>query len=105
MFIFCLFFWVVLTNDVQTSALQRSKLTDHLDLRYTHGKGLEGASLVTIFAPTNRAFESLPAKLQLFLFSPFGERVLQKLLQYHIVPGAAVHSSKSIFRKPLLSFS
>ncbi|KAF8197430.1 FAS1 domain-containing protein [Pholiota molesta] len=78
---------------ILTSALQRSKLTDNLDLRYIHGKGLEGTSLVTIFAPTNRAFESLPAKLQLFLFSPFGERVLQKLLQYHIVPGAAVHSN------------
>jgi len=78
---------------VLTSALQRSELTHDLDLRWVRDKGLTGASLVTIFAPTNRAFEALPKKLQYYLFSPFGERVLKKLLQYHIVPNTAVHSN------------
>ncbi|KAF8964070.1 FAS1 domain-containing protein [Flammula alnicola] len=78
---------------ILTSALQRSDLTGDVDLRFIHGKGLKGTSLVTVFAPTNRAFVALPKKLQLFLFSPFGERVLKKLLQYHIVPAAVVHSN------------
>ncbi|KJA24634.1 hypothetical protein HYPSUDRAFT_76424 [Hypholoma sublateritium FD-334 SS-4] len=76
-----------------TSALQRSELTDNVDLRYVHGHGLEGTPLVTVFAPTNRAFEALPKKLQIFLFSPFGARVLKKLLQFHIVPNAVIHSN------------
>ncbi|KDR81415.1 hypothetical protein GALMADRAFT_239299 [Galerina marginata CBS 339.88] len=78
---------------ILTSTLQRSHLTHDLDLRWVREKGLVGASLVTVFAPTNKAFLSLPKKLRLFLFSPFGERVLKKLLQYHIVPGAVVHSN------------
>jgi len=52
---------------------------------------------VTVFAPTNRAFEKLPRKLKLFLFSPFGERILQKLLRYHIVPDMAFFSGEWIF--------
>jgi len=76
-----------------TSALQRSDLTKKLDLRYIRDKGFEGTPLVTIFAPTNRAFETLPAKLKILLFSSFGERILAKLLQYHIVAGAVVHSN------------
>jgi uncharacterized surface protein with fasciclin (FAS1) repeats len=78
---------------ILTSALQRSWLTHDLDLRWVRDKGLTGASLVTIFAPTNRAFEALPKKLQYYLFSPFGERVLKKLLQYHVVPNTVVHSN------------
>jgi len=77
---------------ILTSSLQRSKLTDLLDLRYVHDKGFEGSYLVTVFAPTNRAFEKLPRRLKLFLFSPFGERILQKLLRYHIVPELAFFS-------------
>lgn len=81
----------------QTSTLQRSNLTELLDLRYVHKKGFEGSNLVTVFAPTNRAFEKLPRKLKLFLFSPFGERVLQKLLRYHIVPELAFFSGEWAF--------
>jgi len=55
-------------------------------------KGFEGSYLVTVFAPTNIAFEKLPKKLKLFLFSPFGERILQKLLRFHIVPELAFFS-------------
>ncbi|KAG6841211.1 hypothetical protein C0991_000873 [Blastosporella zonata] len=80
-----------------TSAVQRTGLTDLLDLRYIHGKKgergkLEGATAVTVFAPTNRAFKELPNKLRLFLFSPFGTRVLRKLLEYHIAPGLVFHT-------------
>lgn len=81
----------------KTSALQRSELTKDVDLRYIRGKGLTGSSLVTVFAPTNRAFRALPQRLQLFLFSPFGEKVLKKLLQYHVAPDVVVHSSRHLF--------
>lgn len=78
----------------QTSALQRSDLTRNLDLRWVRDEGLKGASLVTIFAPTNRAFDALPKRLRSYLFSPFGERALKKLLQYHIIPNTVLHSSQ-----------
>jgi hypothetical protein len=81
-------------DNSQTSSLQRSNLTEFLDHRYVHGKGFEGSDLVTVFAPTNHAFEKLPRKLKLFLFSPFGEKILQKLLRYHIVPNLAFFSGK-----------
>ena len=51
---------------------------------------LEGSPVVTAFVPSNKAFSRLPRKLQLFLFSPFGERALKKLLQYHTVPDIAL---------------
>ncbi|TFK42817.1 FAS1 domain-containing protein [Crucibulum laeve] len=81
-----------------TSALQRSGLTRALDLWYVHGKDsgkgrLKGTSTVTIYAPVNNAFDRLPKKLQLFLFSPFGRRALKKVLQYHIVPDVVLHSN------------
>jgi|ERR1700722_7577611 len=81
----------------KTSALQRVGLTGELDLRWIPGRDgekgkLEGATMATLFLPTNKAFRSLPKRLQLFLFSPNGERVLKKLLQFHVVPGLVVHS-------------
>ncbi|KJA27332.1 hypothetical protein HYPSUDRAFT_35183 [Hypholoma sublateritium FD-334 SS-4] len=76
-----------------TSALQISNLTDNVDLRFSPSDGLKGTSAVTIFAPTNRAFEALPENLQLFLFSSSGKRTMKKLLQYHIVPNTVVQSN------------
>jgi uncharacterized surface protein with fasciclin (FAS1) repeats len=73
-------------------------LTDALDLRVKINKNkdpvweLVGSKAVTVFAPTNRAFKKLPIKLRLFLFSPFGGRVLKKILQYHVVPNYIVHT-------------
>ncbi|KAF9052740.1 Fasciclin domain-containing protein [Panaeolus papilionaceus] len=75
-----------------TSALQHTDLRDKLDLRYNHEEGLHGSSLVTIFAPTNRAFDKLPRKLRMFLFSPFGEKALKKVLEYHVIPRTVVES-------------
>ena len=54
-----------------------------------------GSPAVTFFAPINKAFARLPRKLRLFLFSPFGEKVLKRLLQFHIVPEFVLHSSRS----------
>lgn len=83
---------------VQTSAIQRVGLTDDLDLHF-HCKDrnvddckFSGASSLTFFAPVNVAFERLPFKLRLFLFSPAGSRILKKILQYHIVPDVVVLS-------------
>ncbi|GLB35188.1 putative protein with four repeated domains in the fasciclin I family of proteins [Lyophyllum shimeji] len=80
-----------------TSAIQRTGLTDSVDLRYKRkkdddGPSFKGTSAVTVFAPSNRAFAELPKRLQLFLFSPFGEHILKKLLQFHIVPDCVFHT-------------
>jgi uncharacterized surface protein with fasciclin (FAS1) repeats len=74
-----------------STALQRTGLTNDLDLHGENGRIL-GATTATLFAPTNSAFERLPFKLRLFLFSPFGENVLRKLLEYHVVPNIVLHS-------------
>ncbi|KAJ3478455.1 hypothetical protein NLI96_g9737 [Meripilus lineatus] len=83
-----------------TSALQRVGLTDAVDWRWIPGdddeKGtLDGTPSLTVFAPTNKAFANLPPKLRFFLFSPFGEWVLKKLLEFHIAPDYILHSSMS----------
>ncbi|KAF7971644.1 hypothetical protein HWV62_20684 [Athelia sp. TMB] len=81
-----------------TSAVQRIGATDALEWRYVPTGGedrkweLQGSASSTLFAPTSGAFEKLPWKLRLFLFSPFGEKVLGKLLQLHVVPGVVLHS-------------
>jgi len=71
-----------------TSAIQYTGLAHHLDLHFAkHGKdSLKGARAVTVFAPTNAAFEKLPVKLRHFLFSPLGRHALKKVLEYHVVP-------------------
>jgi len=56
------------------------------------GYKLQGSSALTLLAPTNSAFEHLPLKLRLFLFSPLGQRALRKILEYHIVPNLVVHT-------------
>ncbi|KAL1947525.1 hypothetical protein VTO73DRAFT_13249 [Trametes versicolor] len=79
-----------------TSALQRTGLSDAVEWREVPGSDgkhtVDGSPAVTFFAPTNRAFASLPGKLKFFLFSPLGERVLKKLLQFHIVPELVLHA-------------
>ncbi|KAI0340702.1 FAS1 domain-containing protein [Trametopsis cervina] len=77
-----------------TSAIQRVDLTDAVDWHWNReSKTLEGSPAVTFFAPTNAAFDSLPRKLKLFLFSPFGARALKKILAYHTVPEFILHSN------------
>ncbi|KAG0706402.1 hypothetical protein DFH29DRAFT_902154 [Suillus ampliporus] len=78
-----------------TSAIQRVDLTGALDRWWTPGKdgghgSFVGTEITTVFAPTSGAFQRLPNKLRLFLFSPFGARALKKVLEYHIVPNFAL---------------
>lgn len=81
--------------NVQTSVIQRVNFLDDIDWHWNHeSKTLEGAPAVTIFAPTNEAFHRLPKKLKLYLFSPFGQRALKKILSYHVVPDFVLYSSK-----------
>ncbi|KAK2467100.1 hypothetical protein APHAL10511_001358 [Amanita phalloides] len=89
------------------SAIQRTGLTNALDFRFTNDNDggesrVEGTEAVTVFAPTNTAFEALPKDLRLFLFSPFGERALKKILQYHIVPEFVLHSDYTFNRTDTL---
>jgi len=80
-----------------TTAIQRVGLTGDVDRWHFSGHdgtkgGFRGATATTVFAPTSGAFQRLPKKLRMFLFSPFGEKALRKLLQYHIVPNFILHS-------------
>jgi hypothetical protein len=85
----------------QTTAVQRVGLTSDIDRWHFSGDkgekgGFRGATATTVFAPTSGAFQHLPKKLKLFLFSPFGEKALKKLLQYHVVPDFILFSGEFI---------
>jgi uncharacterized surface protein with fasciclin (FAS1) repeats len=49
------------------------------------GDALSGAGPFTVFAPTNAAFEALPAGLLEKLLLPENKEVLTKILTYHVV--------------------
>ncbi|MFN3668356.1 MAG: fasciclin domain-containing protein [Brevundimonas sp.] len=51
------------------------------------GATLGGAGPFTVFAPTNAAFEKVPAATRDSLMAPAGKADLTKLLTYHVVPG------------------
>ena len=48
---------------------------------------LGGAGPFTVFAPTNAAFEKIPAATRESLMAPAGKVDLTKILTYHVVPG------------------
>ncbi len=48
---------------------------------------LSGAGPFTVFAPTNAAFERLPAGTVQTLLRPENKAMLQTVLTYHVVPG------------------
>lgn len=48
---------------------------------------LAGAGPFTVFAPTNAAFDRLPAGTVATLLKPENEAMLQSVLTYHVVPG------------------
>ena len=48
---------------------------------------LKGAGPFTVFAPTNAAFEMLPAGTVDNLLKPENKAALQGVLKYHVVPG------------------
>ncbi|OCF39311.1 hypothetical protein I317_06893 [Kwoniella heveanensis CBS 569] len=80
------------TFSTLTSAVQKVHGQHFLDYSFDkeHSKPgkprFHGAGLATNFSPTNKAFAALPEKLKFFLFSPFGERALVKILAYHYIP-------------------
>lgn len=48
---------------------------------------LEGPGPFTVFAPTNEAFDKLPAGIVDNLLKPENKPTLVKILTYHVVPG------------------
>ncbi|MCD0422779.1 fasciclin domain-containing protein [Rubrivivax sp. JA1024] len=50
-------------------------------------KTLEGKGPFTVFAPTNAAFDKLPAGTVETLVKPENKKQLTKILTYHVVPG------------------
>ncbi|MFN3931198.1 MAG: fasciclin domain-containing protein [Brevundimonas sp.] len=48
---------------------------------------LNGAGPFTVFAPTNAAFEKIPAATRDSLMAPAGKEDLTRILTYHVVPG------------------
>jgi uncharacterized surface protein with fasciclin (FAS1) repeats len=59
------------------SAVQAAGLVDTLN----------GAGPFTVFAPSNAAFEKIPAATRESLMAPAGKADLTKILTYHVVPG------------------
>jgi len=51
------------------------------------GDALSGEGPFTVFAPTNAAFEALPAGLLDKLLLPENKEVLAQILKYHVVAG------------------
>lgn len=58
---------------------------------------LEGAGPFTVFAPTNEAFDALPAGTVDTLVKPENKATLTKILTYHVVPGRL--DSKALDKK------
>lgn len=46
----------------------------------------------TLFAPSNFAFRKLGVRINAFLFSPYGQKYLKALLQYHVVANQTLYS-------------
>jgi len=91
--------------DTFTTALQKVSGTGAVAWEFSgklskekHHPVFVGNPAVTAFVPTREAFDKLPDKLQFFLFSPFGERVLAKVLSYHVVPDYVIFT-ESIHHK------
>ena len=58
---------------------------------------LEGPGPFTVFAPTNQAFDKLPAGMVDSLFKPENKSLLTKVLTYHVVAGRL--SSSDLLKK------
>ncbi|MGH6671677.1 MAG: fasciclin domain-containing protein [Xanthobacteraceae bacterium] len=50
-------------------------------------KTLEGSGPFTVFAPTNKAFDALPAGTVKNLLKPENKKEIDKILTYNVVPG------------------
>merc|ERR1711865_9240 len=54
---------------------------------------LSGKGPFTVFAPTNEAFAALPKATLAHLLEPENIKELQLVLEYHVIPGAAIHAA------------
>merc|ERR1712032_1695924 len=54
---------------------------------------LEGKGPFTVFAPSNEAFAKLPESTLKNLLDPKNIKLLDSVLEYHVISGAAVHST------------
>merc|ERR1712166_1030605 len=54
---------------------------------------LSGKGPFTVFAPTNEAFAALPKATLAHLLKPENIKELQLVLEYHVIPGAAIHAA------------
>lgn len=83
-----------LTQKANGNLLQMSKLSDsHTTLmKAVSAAGLDeqarGAAKYTVFAPTNAAFDKLPAGTLDGLLKPESKSQLALLVAYHVVPGS-----------------
>lgn len=77
------------TGTVMETAARDPDFTTLVSAMQTAGMdaAMKGAGPYTIFAPTNAAFEKLPAARRDFLTTPEGLPELRRLLTYHVVPG------------------
>lgn len=57
---------------------------------------LKGKGPFTVFAPTNEAFDKLPAGTVAMLLKPENKAMLQKILTYHVIAGK--YDSKAIMK-------
>lgn len=55
---------------------------------------LEGKGPFTVFAPSNEAFAKIPKDELEKLLDPKNVKMLDSILEYHVVAGAAVHSNE-----------
>jgi uncharacterized surface protein with fasciclin (FAS1) repeats len=82
----------ILKTNLQNTVEFNSQYKKNKDLGHHNDRHGKGSPVSTFFIPTNEAWEKLPKELIAYLFSPFGERTLRKLLAWHTLPNTVVFS-------------
>ncbi|MFZ4575604.1 MAG: CIA30 family protein [Phycisphaerales bacterium] len=90
-------------SDLVTVA-KREGLNTLLALVGASGLQLPADDRVTVFAPTDKAFEAVPAETVKFLTSEEGRATLQAILKHHVLP-MAVDSGSLLQRRGVLALS
>jgi uncharacterized surface protein with fasciclin (FAS1) repeats len=77
------------TRTIVQNASEASNLTTLVSAVTAAGLGetLSGPGPFTVFAPTNEAFEKIPAATRTALMEPAQKQQLTGILTYHVVPG------------------
>lgn len=91
------------SGDIVAIASSHSKLSIFAEAMIKSGvaKLLDPNGQYTVFAPSNKAFKSLPAGELKKLMSPSGKKNLAHILQYHIVEGTKTITGGEITAKTL----